>query len=76
MLNLPCSSAIHTWVASVDCEPVYLTNVISLIGQLAEKKKWMSDVVLVVDAMSFHVNLIDTVPFYTYIHIQVHILKT
>ena len=52
MLKLPHSSGIHTWAASVDCEPGYLTNVISLIGQLAEKKKWMSDVVLVVDAMS------------------------
>ena len=52
MLKLPHSSGIHTWAASVDCEPGYLTNVISLIGQLAEKKKWMSDVVLVVDTIS------------------------
>ena len=52
VLKLPHSSSICTWAASVDCEPGYLTNVISLIGQLAEKKKWMSDVVLVVDTMS------------------------
>ena len=42
------------WAASVDCEPGYLTNVIQVIGQLAEKKVWMKDVVLVVDAMSIH----------------------
>ena len=54
ILKLPHSSNIKHWAASVDCEPGYLTNVIKIIGQLAEKKVWMKDVVLVVDAMSIH----------------------
>ena len=54
ILKLPHSSGIKHWAASVDCEPGYLTNVIQVIGQLAEKKVWMKDVVLVVDAMSIH----------------------
>ena len=54
ILKLPHSSSIKHWAASVDCEPGYLTNVIQVIGQLAEKKVWMKDVVLVVDAMSIH----------------------
>ena len=52
VLSLPHSSSIHTWAASVDCEPSYLTNVISLIRQLPQKKRWITDIVLVVDSMS------------------------
>ena len=40
--------------SSVDCRPGYLTNVIKAVGQLAARKTWMQDVVLVVDAMSLH----------------------
>ena len=54
ILKLPHSSSIKHWATSVDCEPGYLTNVIQVIGQLAKKKVWMKDVVLVVDAMSIH----------------------
>ena len=42
------------WAASVDCEPGCLTNVIQAIGKLAERKGWMKDVVLIVDAVSIH----------------------
>ena len=54
ILKLPHSSSIKHWDASVDCEPGYLTNVIQAIGKLAERKVWMKDVVLIVDAMSIH----------------------
>ena len=37
VLSLPNSPSIHTWTAGYDCEPGYLTNIISLIGQLAQK---------------------------------------
>ena len=47
-------SLIKHWAASVDCEPGYLTNVCKAIGKLAERKGWMKDVVLIVDAMSIH----------------------
>ena len=40
------------WAASVDCNAGYLVDV--LIGQTAEKNKWMSDVDLVLDAMALH----------------------
>ena len=54
ILKLPHSSSIKHRAASVDCEPGYLTNVIQAIGKLAERKVWMKDVVLIVDAMSIH----------------------
>ena len=40
--------------ANVSCHPDYLTNVIQLIGKVAEQKCWMRDVVLVIDAMTLH----------------------
>ena len=54
ILKLPHSSSIKHWAASVDCEPGYLTNVIQAIGKLGERKVWMNDVVLIVNAMSIH----------------------
>ena len=54
VLKLPHASSIKTWAASVDCKPGYLTNVINAIGELTEKKMWMQDIVLIVDAMSIH----------------------
>ena len=48
---LPHSSSVGTWAASVDCEPGYLMNVIQLLGKALQEKKWMSDVVLVVNEM-------------------------
>ena len=45
-------SGIRAWGASVDCSPGYLTNVIKMLGAAVAKKSWMSDVVLIVDAMS------------------------
>ena len=48
---LPHSSSVRTWGASVDCEPGYLMDVIQLLGKALQEKKWMSDVVLVVDGM-------------------------
>ena len=54
MLALPHPSGIRGWAASVDCEPGYLTNVIKLLGEIVKKKGWMSEVVLMVDAMTLH----------------------
>ena len=51
---LPHSSSVRTWAASVDCEPGYLMNVIQLLGKALQEKKWISDVVLVVDGMKLH----------------------
>ena len=45
---------IRAWSSSVDCEPGFLGNVIKSIGNLVQTKKWMSDVVLIVDAMALH----------------------
>ena len=52
ILALPHPSSIRAWGASVDCSPGYLTNVIEMLGAAVAKKSWMSDVVLIVDAMS------------------------
>ena len=52
ILALPHPSSIRAWGASVDCSPGYLTNVIEMLGATVAKKSWMSDVVLIVDAMS------------------------
>ena len=54
VLALPHASSIRGWAASVDCEPGYLTNVIKLLGEIVDKKGWMSDAVLMVDAMALH----------------------
>ena len=52
VLILPHPSSIGAWGASLDCNSAYLTSVIEMIGSAAEKKAWMSDVVLMVDAMA------------------------
>ena len=44
--------AIRMWASSVDCQPGYLTQVIALLGEMAQKHQWMRDAVLVVDAMT------------------------
>ena len=49
---MPHASSIRVWAASVDYQPGYLTNVTELIGNLADLKKWMKDVVLIIDVMS------------------------
>ena len=54
MFALPHPSSIRTWAASIDCEPGYLSNVINAIGSIVEKKPYMSEVVLIVDAMALH----------------------
>ena len=54
LLALPHPSSIRAWAASVDCNPGYLMDVIKGIGSLVEKKPWMSDIVLIVDAMALH----------------------
>ena len=54
LLALPHPSSIKAWAASVDCNPGYLMNVIKCIGSQVAKKPWMSDVVLIVDAMAIH----------------------
>ena len=54
VLALPYPASIIGWAASVDCEPGYLTNVIKLLGEIVKKKGWMSEVVLMVDAMTLH----------------------
>ena len=54
LLSLPHPASIHAWAASVECEPGYLMNVIHLIGHIAAQNKYMSEAVLVVDAMAIH----------------------
>ena len=54
ILKLPHSSSIRTWTANVNCQAGYLTNVIQLIGKVAEQKCWMRGVALVIDAMTLH----------------------
>ena len=52
VLKLQHVSSTRAWAASVDCQSGYLTNVIELIGNLADQKKWIKDEVFIVDAMS------------------------
>ena len=47
------ASGIRTRAASVECEPVYLINVMKQIGNIV-KMKWMSDAVLIVNKMDLH----------------------
>ena len=54
LLSLPHPASICAWAASVECEPGYLMNVIKLVGQIAAQNKYMSEAVLVVDAMAIH----------------------
>ena len=54
VLVLPHPSSIRAWGAPINCNPGYFTDVITFIGTTAQKKPWMSEVVLVVDAMSLH----------------------
>ena len=54
LLSLPHPASIRAWAASVECEPGYLMNVIKLVGQIAAQNKYMSEAVLVVDAMVIH----------------------
>ena len=54
ILALPHPSSIRAWGASVDCSPGFLTNVINMLGSAVEENPWMSEVVLVVDAMALH----------------------
>ena len=51
---LPHSSTIRPWAASVHYEPGFLCDVIKLIGKVVKTKPYMSDVVLIVDAMELH----------------------
>ena len=54
VLLLPHPSSIRSWAASVDCEPGFLCDVITSIGVMAQKKTFLSDVVLIVDAMAIY----------------------
>ena len=54
ILALPHTSSIRAWAASVDCNPGYLMNVIRCLGSQVQEKPWMSEVVLIVDAMALH----------------------
>ena len=38
------------WAAPVDCEPGFFCDVIKLIGNMAQVKPYMSDVILIIDA--------------------------
>ena len=44
----------RSWEASIDLEPVLFCDVIRLIGKVAKTKLYMSDVVLILDAMELH----------------------
>ena len=52
VLKLPHASIIRIWASSVDYQPGYLTQVIALLGEMAQRNQWMRDAVLVVEAMS------------------------
>ena len=52
VLLLPHPSRIRSWAGSVDCEPGFLCEVISFLGNVAQNKAVLSDVVLIVDAMA------------------------
>ncbi len=52
ILKLPHQAKIREWNASVDCEPGFLTNVITSLGEMAKSNKAMRDVVLTIDAMA------------------------
>ena len=54
LLSLPHPASICAWAASVECKPGYLMNVFKLVGQIAAQNKYMSEAVLVVDAMAIH----------------------
>ena len=54
ILVLPHTSSIWAWAASVEREPGYLTNVIKQIRIIAQTQKWMSVIVLIVDATALH----------------------
>ena len=51
VLLLPHPSRIRSWAASVDCEPGFLCEVISFLGNAVQNNAVLSDVVLIVDAM-------------------------
>ena len=52
VLLLPHPSCIQSWAASVDCEPGFLCDVISFLGNAAQNNAVLSDVVLIVDPMA------------------------
>ena len=54
VLALPHPSSIHSWAASVNCEPGFLCDIIKLLGGMVQNKSSASDVVLIVDAMSLY----------------------
>ena len=54
VLSLPHASTIRAWASSVDCQPGFLDNVIKSIGECVQMKGWMSNVVLIVDAMALY----------------------
>ena len=58
LLTLPHPSSIRACAASVDCNPGYLIDVMKCLGSEVEKKPWMSDVALIVDAMALHKGII------------------
>ena len=45
ILTLPHASRIRAWLASMDCEPGYLSNFITLLGNTTQTEKWRTDVV-------------------------------
>ena len=54
IITLPHACSIRAWADSVDCEPGYLTNVIKILTNTAKTKKWITDVVFMVDAVTLH----------------------
>ena len=54
ILNLPHPSNIHTWVASLDCKPGYIMNVIHCLGEQVKMNSWMFDVALIIYAMTLY----------------------
>ena len=54
VLLLPHPSSMRTWAASFGCEPGFYCDVIKLIGDMAQVKPYMSDIVLIIDSMVTH----------------------
>ena len=54
VLALPHPSSIHSWTTSVNDEHGFLCNIIRLLCGMVQNKSSVSDMVLIVDAMSLY----------------------
>ena len=54
VLALPHPLSIHSWAASVNCEPGFSCDIIKLLGGMVQNKSSASNVILIVDAISLY----------------------